>query len=79
MRILNHEGKCNGVSIGPSDMAYISYPENDIDHDHVSVVTSEGRHLKSFGSKLAWPVRLAVDASGVVYVCDAKKGCVGVF
>ena len=77
LRILDREGKCIGVSIGPSDMVYISYPQKDI--NHVSVVTSEGRLVKSFGSELTFSVGLAVDASGVVYVCDAYKGCVEVF
>ena len=74
LRILDRMARCNGVSIGPSDMVYISYPPN-----HVFIVTSEGRLVKSFGSELTWPVGLAVDASGVVYVCDAREGCVEVF
>ena len=68
LRILDRMARCNGVSIGLSDMVYISDPINQ-----VSAVTSKGKFVKSFGSDLTWSVGLAVDASGVVYVCDAKS------
>ena len=51
----------------------------------VSVFTSEGVFLTSFGSKgnqpgqFRWPRGVCVDNSGVVYVCDLHKKCVQMF
>ena len=51
----------------------------------VSVFTSEGQFATSFGSLgtgpglFQCPLGLAVDSSGVVYVCDVLNGCLKVF
>ena len=60
-----------GVAIDSNDMVYVSKSSNL----HVSVFTSEGQFMTSFGEFQA-PFGLAVDTSGVVYVCDFEKKCV---
>ena len=67
----------NCIAIDPSDMVYVS--DRAGVKSHVSVFTSEGRFVTSFGSKLDWSVGLAVGASGVVYVCDHQNDCVQVY
>ena len=60
-----------GVAIDSNDMVYVSESSNH----RVSVFTSEGQFVTSFGEFQA-PFGLAVDTSGVVYVCDFDKNCV---
>jgi tripartite motif-containing protein 2/3/tripartite motif-containing protein 71 len=61
-----------GVATGASDMVYVS----ECDNHRVSVLTSGGQFVMSFGRKgkrageFSYPHGLAVDNSGVVYVCD---------
>ena len=60
------------IAIDASDMMYIS--QNG--HNRIAVFSSEGQFMTSFGKKggglgqLKLPMGLAVDTSGVVYVCD---------
>ena len=55
------------------------------DNHRVSVFTSEGVFVTSFGShgdgpgQFKQPYRLAVDNNGVVYVCDHINYCVQIF
>ena len=73
----------NGISVDTSGMVYVSEGSNC----RVSVFTSEGRFVTSFGEtgKEPMPRRfyffsgLAVDNSGVVYVCDLVRSCIHVF
>ena len=59
---------------------YVSEKDNHC----VSVFTSEGQFVTSFGSRGEVPGKflvlsgLAVD-SGVVYVCDKGSGCIQIF
>jgi DNA-binding beta-propeller fold protein YncE len=56
-----------GVAIDTSDMVYVSEEWNR----RVSVFTSQGRFVTSFGhGKLVNSRGLAVDSSRVVYVCN---------
>ena len=63
-------------------MVYIS---EGYSNQCVSVFTSEGHFLTSFGEegtepgKFRFPSGLAVDSSGFVYVCDYGNNCVQVF
>ena len=56
-------------------MVYVT----EYNHHCVSVFTSEGQRVTSFGSRGGWegeldsPLGVAVDSSGVVYVCDHKN------
>ena len=54
-----------GVCIDTSDLLYVSEGGNC----RVSVFTSEGHFVRSFGEGLGTPHGLAVDDNGVVYVC----------
>ena len=55
------------------------------DNHRVSVFTSEGVFVTSFGRRgsgpgeFDYPHGLVVDDSGVVYVCDTNNGCVQMF
>ena len=60
-----------GVAIDSNDMVYISESSNH----RVSVFTSEGQFVTSFGV-FEGLIGLAVDTSGIVYVCDFGKSCV---
>ena len=84
-RLLHLSGlKC--VTVDISGVVYVS----EINHryHHVSVFTSEGQFVTSFGSgwgdgegqgEFNCPYGLAVDDSGVVYVCDMLNNRVQVF
>ena len=54
-----------GVTIDSDDMVYVS----ELLNHRVSVFTSGGQFMMSFG-EFRRPFGLAVDTSGVVYVCD---------
>jgi tripartite motif-containing protein 2/3/tripartite motif-containing protein 71 len=62
-------------------MVYVSQHDNH----HVSVFTSEGQFVMTFGRRgegpgeFICPCGLAVDNSGVVYVCGMGNNCVQVF
>ena len=64
-----------GVAIDTSGMVYVTENGNH----RVSVFTSEGQHVTSFGSwearedELDSPRGVVVDSSGVVYVCDSDN------
>ena len=60
-----------GVAIDSNDMVYVS----ELSNQRVSVFTSEGQFMTSFG-EFQEPYGLAVDTSGVVYVCDYDKNCI---
>ena len=72
-----------GVAIDSSDcdMVYVSEWGNN----RVSVFTSEGVFVSSFGSpgerpgQFNYPGGVAVDNSGVVYVCDRNNNRVQIF
>ena len=74
-----------GVAIDTSGMVYVSEGDNCI----VSIFTSEGHFVMSFGGWAGWgkgvsgefvhPRGLAVDDSGVVYVCDMGTNCIQIF
>ena len=69
------------VAVDTSGMVYVS--EHCI--HRVSVFTSEGQFVTSFGRKgegpgeFKYPHGLALDSSGVVYVCDSDNNRVQVF
>ena len=71
----------SGIVIDTSDLVYVSDNENH----RVSVFTTEGRSVLSFGKyekglgEFDWPPGLAVDDSGVVYVCDKDNSCVNYY
>ena len=64
-----------------NDMVYVSEGSNH----RVSVFTSEGVFVSSFGSRgegpgqFRFPRGVAVDYSGVVYVCDRDNNRVQIF
>ena len=58
-----------GVSIDTSGMVYVT----EYGNDRVSVFTSEGQYVISFGRELHDPRGVVVDSSGVVYVCDSMN------
>ena len=64
-----------------SDIVYIS----EMGVHRVSVFTSEGHFVTSFGrrgegpGKFDFPCGLAVDDSGILYVCDSVNNCIQVF
>ena len=61
------------IAIDTSDMIYLSIYANE----HICLFTSEGQFVTSFGRGLKNPRGLAVDNSGVLYVCDSN--CVKLF
>jgi tripartite motif-containing protein 2/3/tripartite motif-containing protein 71 len=69
------------VAIDTSDLVYVSEWGNH----HVSVLTSEGQFVMSFGregpgpGEFKYPNGLAVDSDGVVYVCDEFNNRIQVF
>ena len=67
----------NSIAIGPNDMVFIS--EHRRGNSCVSVFSSQGHFMTSFGNKLQWPLGLAVDATGLVYVCDVSNNRIQVF
>ena len=75
---LNHP---SGVTIDATDKVYVT----ERDNHRVSVFTSDGQFLTSFGKKgvghgeLMWPVGLTVDTNGIVYVCDTGNNKIKVF
>ena len=64
-----------------NDMVYVS----EFNNHRVSVFTSEGQFVSSFGSPgsqqggFDQPTGVAVDNSGVVYVCDSFNRCSKIF
>ena len=75
-------GELNGpVGIVTSDNMHVSELENH----RISVFTSSGHHVTSFGRKgkglgqFKFPTDLAVDSNGVVYVCDYNNNSVQIF
>ena len=67
-----------GVAIDSNNMVYVS----EYGHQCVSVFTSEGELVKSFGGEpgqFYGPFGIAVDNSGVVYVCDCDNNRVQIF
>ena len=88
LRMFGTPGEGLGEIEGPTDIAidnrdllYIS----DIYTNRISVFTSEGDHVTSYGTGGVASVGnfrclqgLAVDASGVVYACDAGEHCIKV-
>ena len=63
-----------GIALDVQDKVYVSD-----DNNRISVFTSGGQFVTSFGSKggrpgeFNNPCGLAVDSNGVVYVCDFKN------
>ncbi len=68
------------ITIDTSDRVYVG----DCNH-HISVFTSEGQFLTSFGRRGAepgefeYPRGLAVDIGGVVYACDRDNNRIQLF
>ena len=86
LRMFGRRGEDTGdlwgaVAIDASDRVYISERGNHC----ISVFTTEGQYMMSFGSEGAGPGQfdiprgLAVDHSGVVYVCDRINNSVQLF
>ena len=65
----------SAVAIDTNNLVYVSEDGNHC----VSVFTSEGQFVVSFGRVLNSPCGLAVDDSGVVYVCDTFNNHVVLF
>ena len=69
------------VAVDTSGMVYVSEEDNH----RVSVFTTEGQFVTSFGRKGAGPGEfnspqgLSVDNNGIVYVCDYSNNRVQVF
>ena len=63
------------LAVDVNDIVYVS----EFDYYYISVFTSEGQFVSSFGSQGGKPTGVAVDNSGVVYVCDGKNGCIMMF
>ena len=55
----------NGVAIDSGNLVYVS----ELGNWRVSVFTSQGNFVTSFGKGLGLPRGLTVNDSGVVYVC----------
>ncbi len=68
------------IAVDTSDRVYVG----DYNH-HISVFTSEGQFLTLFGNmgegpgEFRYPRGLAVDVSGVVYVCDGDNNRIQLF
>ena len=60
------------IAIDTSDIVYLSILTRD-DIDHIGLFTSEGQFVTSFGRGLKDPSGLAVDNSGVLYVCNSNS------
>ena len=77
------QGLCSpmGVCIDGEDRVYVS--ERCYDFDRVSVFTSVGQFLKSFGTEAPGtnlpPNGIAVDSNGLVYVGDQANNCIRVY
>ena len=65
------------VAIDASNVVYVT----EVEKYRVSLFTSDGQYLRQFGrSGEGQESRgLAVDASGVVYLCDCKENCVQMY
>ena len=61
-----------GIAVDMNDIVYVS------EFDYY-LFTSEGQFVSSFGSQGGKPTGVAVDNSGVVYVCDGKNSCIMMF
>ena len=74
-------GEPSAVAIDTNNLVYVS----EWDNHRVSVFTSEGQFVVSFGRKgqgpgeFKYPRGLAVDDSGVVYLCDQFNNRVVLF
>ena len=70
-----------GIAVDTNGMVYVS----ELGNHRISVFTSEGHYVTSFGEKgkgqgqFKFPSGLAVDNNGVVYVCDYNNNSVQVF
>ena len=70
-----------GIAVDSSNVVYVG----EYDNHRVSVFTSEGQFIKSFGRKgqqpgeFDGPCCIAVDSSGVVYVCDSDNNRIQLF
>ena len=74
-----------GVTVDSADTVYVSLYGSECD-SCISVFNSEGHYITSFGKGRAGepgafklPIGMAVDISGVVYVCDGLNHCVKLF
>ena len=65
------------MTIDSSDTIYVILAPYGEVVDHIYLFTSEGQFVTSFGSGFEDPRGLAVDNSGVLYVCDSN--CVHLF
>ena len=67
----------SAVAIDTNNLVYVS----ERDNHRVSVFTSEGQFVMSFGrpGEFNFPCGLAVDDSGVVHVCDTNNNRVVLF
>ena len=71
----------HGITVDSNGLVYVC----ECGNHRVSVFTSEGQFVTSFGregsgpGEFSYPEGLAVDNSGVVYVCDTKNNCVQIF
>ena len=65
-----------GIAVDSNDRVYVSEGDNN----RISVFDSEGHFLTSFGeSSLNYPLGLALDDGGLLYVCDSNNDCVKIF
>ena len=64
-----------GIAVDVNDMVYVS----ELNNYQVSVFTSKGQFVSSFGSQGSQPTGVAVDNTGVIYVCDVKNSCIKMF
>ena len=64
-----------------SNIVYIA----DTDNHHISVFTTDGSFIASFGRKgsrpgqFKYPYGVTVDMNGLVYICDFSNGHIQVF
>ena len=69
------------ITVDLEDKIYVT----EVSDNRVSVFTSDGGYLTSFGSKgngpqqLQYPRGIAMDKSGIVYVCDFSNNRVQIF
>ena len=69
------------ITIDAEDRIFVT----EYGNHRVSVFTSQGGYLTSFGGhgsgpqQFKSPYGVTVDKSGMVYVCDYGNGCVNVF